>query len=58
LIEYDVTVVPLLPLPYFPLLPRLKIKLKGRHFDTNEVIEEESQAVLNTLSEYNYQDTM
>jgi hypothetical protein len=25
-------------------------KLKGRHFDTNEVIEAESQAVLNTLT--------
>jgi hypothetical protein len=28
----------------------LKIKLKGRHFDTIEVIEAESQAVLNTLT--------
>jgi hypothetical protein len=28
----------------------LKIKLKGRHLDTNEVIEAESQAVLNTLT--------
>jgi hypothetical protein len=28
---------------YFSLIPRLKTKLKGRHFDTNEVIEAESQ---------------
>jgi hypothetical protein len=32
----------------------LKIKLKGRHFDTNEVIEAESQAVLNTLTEHDF----
>jgi hypothetical protein len=37
--------------PYFSLLPQLKIKLKDRHLDTNEVIEAESQAVLNTLRE-------
>jgi hypothetical protein len=36
---------------YFSLFPRLKIKLKGRHFDTAEVIEAESRAVLNTLTE-------
>jgi hypothetical protein len=35
--------------PYFYLFPRLKVKLKGRHFDITEVIEAESQAVLNTL---------
>jgi hypothetical protein len=34
----------------------LKIKLKGRHFDTIEVVEAELQAVLNTLSEHNFQD--
>jgi hypothetical protein len=34
----------------------LKIKLKGRHFDTTEVIEAESQAVLNTLTEHDFQD--
>jgi hypothetical protein len=33
------------------LFPRLTIKLKGRHFDTIEVMEAESQAVLNTLTE-------
>jgi hypothetical protein len=38
------------------LFPRLKIKLKGSHFDTVEVIEAESQAVLNTLTEHDFQD--
>jgi hypothetical protein len=30
--------------------------MKGRHFDTIEVIEAESQAVLNTLTEHDFQD--
>jgi hypothetical protein len=38
------------------LFLRLKIKLKGRHFDTTEVIEVESQAVLNTLTEHDFKD--
>jgi hypothetical protein len=33
---------------YFSLFLGLKIKLKGRHFDWIEVIEAETQAVLNT----------
>jgi hypothetical protein len=33
--------------PCFSLFPRLKIKLKGCHFDTFKVTEAESQAVLN-----------
>jgi hypothetical protein len=41
---------------YLSLFPRLKIKRKGRHFDTTEVIEVESQAVLNTLTEQDFQD--
>jgi hypothetical protein len=36
------------------LFPRLKIKLKGLHFDTIEVIEAESQAVRDT--EQDFQD--
>jgi hypothetical protein len=32
----------------------LRIKLKGRHFDTVEVMETESQAVLNTLTEHDF----
>jgi hypothetical protein len=34
----------------------LKIKLKGSHFDTIEVIGAESQAVLNTFTEHDFQD--
>jgi hypothetical protein len=34
----------------------LKIKLKGCHFDTIEVMEAESQAVLNILTEHDFQD--
>jgi hypothetical protein len=34
----------------------LKIKPRGRHFDTIEVIEAESQVVLNTLTEHDFQD--
>jgi hypothetical protein len=34
----------------------LKLKLKGRHFDTNEVVEAGSQGVLNTLTEHDFQD--
>jgi hypothetical protein len=32
----------------------LNIKLKGRHFDTIEVLEAELQAVLNTLTEHDF----
>jgi hypothetical protein len=53
LTKSNMTVV-LCPL-YFSLFPRLKIKLKGRHFDTIEVNEAESQAVLNTLTEHGFQ---
>jgi hypothetical protein len=42
--------------PTFSLFPRLKIKLKGRHFDTTEVIDAESQAVLNNYTEHDFQD--
>jgi hypothetical protein len=37
------------------LFPRFEIKLKGRHFDTTEVAEAESQTVLNTLTEQDFQ---
>jgi hypothetical protein len=51
----NVTVVP--HTPYFSLFPRLKIKLKGSHFDTIGVIEAESRTVLspshNTASRMN-----
>jgi hypothetical protein len=42
--------------PYFSPFPRLKIKLKGRHFHTVEVIEAELQAVLNTHTENDFHD--
>jgi hypothetical protein len=45
----------LAPCDFYPF-PRLKIKLKGRHFDTIEVMEAELQAMLNTLTEYDFQD--
>jgi hypothetical protein len=35
----------------------LKIKLKGRHYDTIEVIEAGSQTVPNTPTEHDFQDT-
>jgi hypothetical protein len=38
------------------VFPRLKIELKDRHLDTTEVIEAESQTVLNTLTEHDFQD--
>jgi hypothetical protein len=51
----NMTVVP--HPPYSSLFPRLKIKLKGRHFHTTEVSEAKLQAVLNTLKEHDFQDT-
>jgi hypothetical protein len=44
--------------PYVSLFLPLKIKLKGRHFDTAEVMEAESQEVLNTLTEHDFQDAV
>jgi hypothetical protein len=49
----NVTVVPTHPIVLFP---RLKIKLKGRHFDTPVVTEVEWQAALNILKEHNFHD--
>jgi hypothetical protein len=34
----------------------LKIKFKERHFDIIDVIEAQSQATLNTITEYDFQD--
>jgi hypothetical protein len=42
--------------PHFPLFPQFNIKLKGSHFDTTEVMEAESQAVLNILTELDFQN--
>jgi hypothetical protein len=38
----------------FSLFPRLKIKLKGNHFDTIKVTEAESKAVLKELTEHDF----
>jgi hypothetical protein len=56
------TVVPHPPSSYdltpsdFSLFPKLKMKLKGRRFQTLEEIQLESQAVLNTLRENDFQE--
>jgi hypothetical protein len=57
------TLVP--TLPYSPdlascvffLFPKMKIKLKGRRFDTIEEIRAESQKVLKTLTRKDFQDS-
>jgi hypothetical protein len=45
----------LVPCDFSPF-PRLQIKLKRRHFDTTEVVEAESQVVLNTFAKHYFQD--
>jgi hypothetical protein len=40
------------------VFPRFKIKLKDCHFDIIEVIEAESQAVLNILTEHDFQNAL
>jgi hypothetical protein len=42
--------------PYSFVFPQLKIKLKGYSFDTIEVIDADSQSLLNTHTEHNSQD--
>jgi hypothetical protein len=42
--------------PYFSLFPRLKIELRGGHFDTIEVIKAKSQDVLNAPTEHDFHD--
>jgi hypothetical protein len=42
--------------PPYHRFPRFKIKLDDRQFDTTEVIETESQAMLNTHTEHDFQD--
>jgi hypothetical protein len=49
--QYDCRPPPTL---LFSISP-LNIKLKGRHFDTIEAIEAESQVMLNTLTEHDFQ---
>jgi len=40
----------------FFLFPKVKFKLKGRRFDTDEEIKAESQRVLDTLIEKEFQE--
>jgi hypothetical protein len=40
----------------FFLFPKIKLKLKGRRFDTTEEIQAESQKVLNTLIEKDFHE--
>jgi hypothetical protein len=40
----------------FFLFPKMKLKLKGRHFDTTEEIQAESPRVLDTLTEKHFQE--
>jgi len=41
---------------YFFLFPKMKLELKGRRFDTIEGIQAESQRVLDTLIEKDFQE--
>ncbi|PNF38762.1 hypothetical protein B7P43_G14057, partial [Cryptotermes secundus] len=45
----------LAPCDFF-LFPEMKIKLKGRRFDTVEEIQAETQTVLNTITKKDFQD--
>jgi hypothetical protein len=45
----------LAPCDFF-LFPKMKLKLKGRQFDTNEKIQAESQRVLDTLTEKDFEE--
>jgi hypothetical protein len=40
----------------FSLFPKMKLKLKGRRFDTNEEIQAESQRMTDTLTEKDFQE--
>jgi hypothetical protein len=42
----------------FFLFPKMKLQLKGRHFDMNEEIQSESQEVIDTLIFENFQECM
>jgi hypothetical protein len=38
------------------MFPKMKLKLKGRRFDTIEEIQAESQTVLDTVTEKDFQE--
>jgi hypothetical protein len=48
------TMPSVLPCDFF-LFPKIKLKLKGRRFDTIEEIQAESQRVLDSLTEKDFQ---
>jgi hypothetical protein len=50
------TYSPYLALCEFFLFPKIKLKLKGRRFDTTKAIQAESHRVLNTLTEKDFQE--
>jgi hypothetical protein len=62
LTKSNITVVPHplysrdLALCDFSVLPRLNVELQSPNFESIEVIEAESQAVLNTFAEHDFQD--
>jgi hypothetical protein len=45
----------LAPCDFF-LFPKMKLKLKGRLFDNTEEFQDESQSVLDTLTEKDFQE--
>jgi hypothetical protein len=45
----------MVPCDFF-FFPKIKLKLKGRRFDTIEEIQTESQRVLDTLTENDFQE--
>jgi hypothetical protein len=45
----------LTPCDFF-LFPKMKLKLKGRRFDTIEEIQDDSQRVFDTLTEKDFQE--
>jgi hypothetical protein len=56
LIKNNTTVVP--GPCHSPLFPQLEMRLKDRQFNTIEVTDAESQAVLNTLTEHDFHDEL
>jgi hypothetical protein len=50
----NMTVVP--HPPYFSFFPLLKVRLRGSHFHTFEVIEAGSQEVMNILTDHEFED--
>jgi hypothetical protein len=64
LANYKMAVIPHTPYSpdlascHFFLLPKMKLKLKGRRFDTTEEIQVESQRLVDTLTEKDFQEAV